>query len=266
MPSTRINDVDLYYEIHGKGVPLLLVAGLASDSQSWQPITGDLAQQYSVITPDNRGVGRTKPSDIDISIQHITNDCIALVRYLGLSSVNLLGHSMGGFVALDCAVRYPEYVDKLILSGTSAFNSKRNNALFLDWVSYLESGMDLALWFRNIFYWIFSRRFFEDKEVVNDAIRFAIEYPYLQSRIAFKNQVKAIEDFNCLEGLPGIRSKTMVICGEEDLLFPPEECGNLLSKAIPNAKLSLISNAAHSIHIDNPQAFTDCIQGFLPNH
>ncbi|MDP8313931.1 MAG: alpha/beta hydrolase [Candidatus Celaenobacter antarcticus] len=107
MPSTIVNGIDLYYEIHGKGEPLMLIAGLASDSQSWQPIMEDLSRNYRVITPDNRGVGRTKPSDINISIQKITDDCISLVRHLGLSSVNMLGHSMGGFVALDCAIRYP---------------------------------------------------------------------------------------------------------------------------------------------------------------
>lgn len=96
MPNTVINGVDLYYEIHGKGMPLMLVAGLASDSQSWKPIIGDLSRHYLVITTDNRGVGRTKPQNIGISIQQIADDCIALIRHLGSSSVNLLGHSMGG--------------------------------------------------------------------------------------------------------------------------------------------------------------------------
>ena len=81
MPSTIVNGIDLYYEIHGKGAPLMLIAGLASDSQSWQPIMKDLSRNYRVITLDNRGVGRTKPSDINISIQKITDDCISLVRH-----------------------------------------------------------------------------------------------------------------------------------------------------------------------------------------
>ena len=136
MPSTIINGVDLYYECHGKGKPLMLVAGLASDSQSWQPIVDELAQDYLVILLDNRGAGRTKPQNIEISIQHIVDDCIAIIGYLGLSSVTLLGHSMGGLVALDCAIRYPERISRLILVGTSAFNTERNNALFHDWAAY----------------------------------------------------------------------------------------------------------------------------------
>ncbi|MFC1461909.1 alpha/beta fold hydrolase [Verrucomicrobiota bacterium] len=264
MPNTIINDVDLYYEIQGKGTPLMLVAGLASDSQSWQPVMKDLSRQYRVITPDNRGVGRTKPSDIDISIQQIADDCIALVRYLGLSSVNLLGHSMGGFVALDCAIRYPEHVSKLILAGTSAFNSERNNALFLDWVSYLESGMNLKLWFKNMFYWLFSRQFFENEKIVNDTIRLATEYPYPQSKVAFRNQVMAVAGFNCMDRLSEISSKTLVFSGKEDLLFPRGESAGLL-QMIPGASFSLIENAAHSIHMEYPRAFTDCVLKFLNN-
>jgi len=262
MPSTVINHVDLFYEIHGKGMPLMLVAGLATDSQSWQPIIGDLSLHYLVITPDNRGVGRTKPQDIGITIQEVADDCIALIRHLGLSSVNLLGHSMGGFVALDLAIRYPGCVNKLILAGTSASNSRRNDALFSDWASCLESGMDVGLWFRNIFYWIFSARFFENEAAVNDAVRYAIEYPYPQSAIAFRNQVKAIASYDCTEGLSGVTAKTMVISGKEDLLFPTEVCARL-AQAISGAASSVIDNAAHSIHMEQPRAFTDCVLEFL---
>ncbi len=265
MPSTIVNGVDLYYECHGKGKPLMLIAGLASDSQSWQPIVEDLAQNYRVILPDNRGAGRTKPQDIETSIQHIADDCSALIEHLGLSPVTLLGHSMGGFVALDCAIRYPEHVSKLILAGTSAFNSERNNALFHDWTSYLGSGMDLERWFRNTFYWIFSRCFFENKETLSDAVRFAIEYPYPQSSIAFEKQVKAIKEFNCQKSLPSIKPKTLIIFGKEDLLFPPEENIKVL-QAIPSTNVSLIANAAHSIHMENPKAFTDCVSYFLSNY
>lgn len=264
MPNTIVNGVDLYYEIHGKGPALMLVSGLASDSQSWQPIIKDLSRHYCVIIPDNRGTGRTKPQDIETSIQKITDDCVSLIRYLGLSSVALLGHSMGGFVTLDCAIRYPKHVSKLILAGTSAFNSARNNALFSDWASYLESGMELESWFRNIFYWIFSKHFFEDNDALNDAVRFAVEYPYPQSSIAFTKQVNAIEEFGCLEELPNIRVKTLILCGNGDLLFPPEESIKVL-QAIPGSTFSLIEDAAHSIHMENPKGFTDCILNFLSN-
>ena len=265
MPDTIINGIDLYYECSGKGRPLMLIAGLASDSQSWQPIVEELSRHYLLVLPDNRGVGRTKPQDVETSIHHIADDCIALIKYLGLSSVTLLGHSMGGFVALDCAIRHPEHVSKLILAGTSAFNSERNNALFHDWASYLRSDMDSELWFRNIFYWIFSRRFFENQEALNEAVRFAVEYPYPQSYRAFEKQVAAVREFNCEKSLQNIRVKTLLIYGKDDLLFPAEESIGVL-QAIPGTSVSVIEGAAHSIHMENPKAFAVSVSHFMDSH
>lgn len=262
MPNIAINGVDLYYETHGKSMPLMLVAGLASDSQSWPTIMDDLSRHCLVIAPDNRGAGRTLPQYIEISIHKMADDCLALSRHLGLSSVNLLGHSMGGFVALDLAIRYPDCVNKLILAGTSSFSSRRNNSLLSNWASYLEKGMEPHLWFRNIFYWIFSSRFFEDEAAVNDAVRYAVEYPYPQGTIAFRNQVKAIANFDCTQTLKRVAAKTMVISGKEDLLFPPE-AGARLAQSIRDATFCVIDNAAHAMHMEQPHAFTDCVLEFL---
>jgi pimeloyl-ACP methyl ester carboxylesterase len=262
MPNIKINGIDLHYEMHGKGIPLMLIAGLGSDSQSWQPIIEQLSRYCLVIAPDNRGSGRTRPQDVGISIQQIADDCMKLAEHLGLSSVNLLGHSMGGFIAMELAIRRPDSINKLILAGTSAFNSKRNDSLFFDWTSWMESGMDTKLWFRNVFYWLFSARFFENEAAVNNALRYAIEYPYPQSAYAFRNQIEAIAGFDCSEHISGITIKTLVISGKEDLLFPPEVSARL-AEAIPGAVFSVIENAAHSIHMEQPRAFTDCILEFL---
>jgi pimeloyl-ACP methyl ester carboxylesterase len=262
MASIKLNNIELYYQVEGKGNPLLLIAGLGSDSQSWVPILPELLKYFTIITPDNRGVGRTKSNNTEFSIQQIADDCIALIKHLGYSSVNLLGHSMGGFVAQDIAIRYPEYVSNLILASTSSIDSKRNNALFNDWVSFLESGMDLKLWFRNIFYWLFTKDFFKNEKLLDETIHYAIEYPYPQNKNDFKNQVKAISEFDCQKQLSEISSKTMVINGKEDILFPPEESKKSL-QMINGAKFSVIENSAHSIFIEEPKAFTDCVLNFL---
>ena len=263
MPNILINEVNLYYEIHGnKGEPLLLIAGLASDSQSWQPVIDRLSQHHLVITFDNRGAGRTTPQNTKISIQQIADDTIALIKHLGYSSVNILGHSMGGMVAMDIAIRYPDYVDKLILVATSSSNSKRNNALFADWVTYLEMEMEPKLWFKNIFFWIFSQEFFENELAVKEAVQYSIDYPYPQLPIAFRNQIKAIKDFDCTKDLSRVTARTMVVSGKEDLLMPEEVCSSL-AQAIHKASFSVIPKAAHSIHSDQPQLFTDCVLEFI---
>jgi pimeloyl-ACP methyl ester carboxylesterase len=262
MSNIVLNRVNLYYETHGEGEPLILIAGLASDSQSWQPVLTELSRHYRVIIFDNRGVGRTKPLEAENSIQLMADDCIALLKYLGLSSAHFLGHSMGAFVALDCAIRYPEFVSKLIVVSGSAFNSMRNRALFEDWVSYLENGMKPDLWFKNFFYWIFTKHFFEDKKALDIAVAFAVAYPYKQTTIAFKNQVGAINRYNCSQELSEIQSKTLVIIGKEDLLFTPEEIAGIFP-AIPKVSYSFVDHAAHAILMEKPKEFINQIRFFL---
>ena len=262
MPKLAINDIELYYEVKGEGLPLLLIAGLASDSQSWQPIIGELTSRCQVITLDNRGVGRTSPLDAETGIHTMATDCIALVRHLGLKSVNVLGHSMGGFVAQECAIHYPQYVDKLILAATSSYNSRRNNDLFSNWGCSLEAGLDLKIWFRSIFHWVLSERFFEDEKAIDDAVQFEVDYPYPPSAIAFRKQVDAIADFNCTDKLSTISARTLVIGGNEDLLFPVQTCKDL-ARRIPGAFFTVQDKAAHSIYLENPTVFIRTVLNFL---
>src|SRR5437899_7562419 len=170
MATFSHDGIDSYYEIQGEGAPLLLIAGLASDSQSWQPVIAELASHYRVITVDNRGTGRTTPQDAPTSIRAMTDDCVALLDHLGLPSVHVLGHSMGGFVAQDCAIRHPERVDALVLAATSSVSPRRNNDLFSDWADALSNGADMSAWFRNLFYWIFTARFFDDGRGIEEAV------------------------------------------------------------------------------------------------
>ena len=262
MPTLKLKNIELYYEINGTGEPLLLIPGLASDSQSWEPIIHDLRKKYCVITIDNRGAGRTTPQNEPMTIQNLADDAIALINHLGFSSVNILGHSMGGFVAQDCAIRYPKYISKLILVATSSYNSKRNIELFQDWVTYRENNIPIDLWFKNMFYWIFSKRFFESKTFLNNAIKYSVEYPYPQTTIALKNQINAINKFNCLKDLSKITAKTLVISGEEDLLFPYKDNIKQL-KRIKNINFSLLKGAAHAIHSEKPLEFISIINDFL---
>jgi pimeloyl-ACP methyl ester carboxylesterase len=261
MATATINGAQLYYEVKGSGTPLLLIAGLAADSHTWQPVIKELARHFLVITLDNRGAGRSGAAD-EISIKQMADDCFGLVRHLGFSSVNLLGHCMGGLVAQNCAVRYPGIVTKLVLVSTAARNSHRNNALFSDWASALEAEMEPALWFRNLFYWTLSRRFFDNEASVRAAVRAAIEYPHAQSKLSFRSQVNAVAAFDGRRKLSRISAKTLVIGGKEDLLFPADDFA-ALAASISGASLATIDNAAHSIHVENPRAFTESILGFL---
>ena len=259
-----LSDVELYYEVYGDGPPLLLVAGLASDSQSWGSSLPPLAEHFTVICPDNRGVGRSKPADAPISIDKMADDCAALVRSLGYEKVYVLGHSMGGFVAQKMAVRFPELVDRLVLAGSGSKFSARNAALFSDAVETLERGADPVLWFRNIFYWLFTPAFFEQPGMLDAAVNYALNYPWPQETVSFRNQVEAVRNFDATADLPKITAPTLVLAGAEDLLFTPDESREFATR-LPNATLEIIEGAAHSIHMERGSEFVRAIIEFLTN-
>lgn len=262
MPVIALKDIDLYYELHGQGPPMLLIAGLASDSQSWLPATAALSQHFRVITFDNRGVGRTVPMDVPVSVKMMAADCVELIKHLQFEKVHVLGHSLGGLVAMELAVSHPERVDKLILEATVSMLSGRNRALFGDWIFLLSSEMSDAYWFRNLFYWIFSPAFFENSLWLETAVQSAIHYPYPQTREACIRQIQSAMEVDIHQSLGRIKSQTLVLTGQYDLLFSTEEVEALVNQ-IPKASGQQIKDAAHAIHLENPLDFTEAIIAFL---
>lgn len=262
MPHIEHNDLSLYYETHGSGQPLLMVAGLASDSQSWQNVIPSLSARFQVIVFDNRGVGRTQPMNEFASIANMANDCVHLLDFLGIAKAHVLGHSMGGFIAQKLAICHPERISSLILAGTTARISARINELLCGWAEDLKRGADKAEWLKSVFRWLFTKSLMQNPLVVTAAIEYALNYPYPQSYDAFANQVKALAGFDSSSELSKITVPSLVIAGKEDILFSVEEQA-ALARGIASAKMLVIPHAAHSIHIEQSEAFCQAIFDFL---
>ncbi len=254
MPVFNHNAIELYYEIHGNGPPLIMLAGLASDSASWLSLLPKLTSHYTVLILDNRGVGRSI-GDCEISIKLMADDCAALICHLGLKKVRLIGHSMGGMTALELSLCYPELIESIVLVATAARNTARNNLLFADWSDWYESTLNRKAWYRSVFTWIFTERFFENPQIVDDYVAYQLDYPWQQSARSFKNQVKAIKEYNSESRLFQVRVNTCVIAGRQDILLPVH-CSIKLAEQIPGAMLKIIEGAAHSVHTEQPDIFS----------
>ena len=261
MPTLQLNGITLYYEVHGTGMPLVLIAGLASDSQSWGPVIPDLARQFQVILFDNRGSGRTAPQDLPLSLSQIAHDVLELLNRLAVPAAHILGHSMGGYIAQLLTLKHPERIRRLILAGTSPQSSHRNGQLMQDW---RNADLTSEEFVRNFFYWIYSRHFFENPGSVKRALNYVLQYPYGQSKTAFSNQISACTHFTGAGDLQQISAPTLVLCGNEDILVPVVESRQLAAQ-IPGAQLSVIENAAHAIHMEKPAEFVTRVTNFL-NH
>lgn len=183
----KVNDIHMYYEIHGEGEPLVLIAGLGTDLSEYDGIIRWLAKNYRVLAFDNRGAGRTDKPDIPYSIEMMADDTERLLDALAMRRTHILGISMGGRIALALALRHPERVNRLVLVSTSAQSSKRH------WRLRLLS-------------------------IVTNAPIFRSKYP--QPHYAFMRQRQASFAYNCSERLHELQIPTVIMHGKKDRIAP----------------------------------------------
>jgi len=262
MPRVKIGAISLYYETHGKGHPILLIAGLNSDNASWTGVCGKLAKHFRVIAFDNRGSGRSDTSKKILSIREMADDAIGLLDYLQIKKCHVIGHSMGGYIAQELAINYPERVGGLILEATASVSSTRNNTLFNDFLRRFEKDHDNEALMRLWTYWSFSPKTFERKNFIASFIKNASAYPYLQSAEGFKGQIDTIASFNACARIKNIKAKTFVIMGSDDILILPAESMRLV-RSVKGSVFEEIKDAGHCIHVESPDVFTSKAIRFL---
>jgi pimeloyl-ACP methyl ester carboxylesterase len=119
MPAIRVNGISIYYELHGEGIPLVLIMGLRRNLEWWYCQIPELSKHFKVITLDNRGAGRSDKPDMEYSIRLFADDTAGLMEALGIHNAHILGVSMGGYIAQELALNYPDKVRSLILGCTS---------------------------------------------------------------------------------------------------------------------------------------------------
>lgn len=140
-----VNGLDLYYEVHGTGQPLILLhGGLVTAELQFEPLLPLLAQSRQVVAVDLQGHGHTADIDRPLSYEAMADDIAALIGHLGLGRADLFGYSLGGGVALQTAIRHPDTVDKLVvasapyrrdgwspewMAGTSGLNAEAATAM-----------------------------------------------------------------------------------------------------------------------------------------
>jgi pimeloyl-ACP methyl ester carboxylesterase len=109
-----VNGLEMYYEIHGSGRPVLLLHGAFMTANSFGELLPGLAARYQVIVPELQGHGRTADIDRALSYEQLADDCTALLRHLGIETADLVGYSLGGAIVLQMALRHPELVRKFV--------------------------------------------------------------------------------------------------------------------------------------------------------
>ena len=119
MPKVKVGDINIYYEIHGEGEPLVLIMGYGGNSGQWFRQIPGLTKEYRVIVFDNRGTGRSDKPDISYTMETMAGDVAGLLDAIDIPAAHVYGVSMGGMIAQHVALNYPEKVKGLVLGCTT---------------------------------------------------------------------------------------------------------------------------------------------------
>lgn len=257
MPQFQNGAASVHYEIIGSGKPLLLIAGTASDGASWGPLL-PLLPDRQLILIDNRGSGRTKV-DGPIELGEMIGDCAALIEHLGLGPIDVVGHSLGGFLGLGLAAMHPDKVSRLVTLASAGISPK-THIVFND-LSRLYFVLPPQDWFRLLYPWLFSDPFFADEANVAAAAEASTNYEFRQSPGDFARQIAALNRAPALD-LSAIRCPVLAVSGDLDLIATPGMVEALHAK-VPNFLRHSIPYAAHSLHWEAPQAVAAEIRSFL---
>ncbi len=214
--TTKFAFNEINYEIAGSGKTLALIHGIGGNTQSWETIVPLLSGHYRVLTWDVRGHGQSDKPEGSYSAELFASDLAALLRTLGIGSAFVLGHSMGGVIALRFALDFPDLCNALIVSSSSAEVNPQATKYWQDLATtVLEKGMG-AIPFDPTR--TFSRGFVErNPEVVEEFARNRpVNDPSCYARAAL-----AVSKYNYNEELGRIRCPTLIIVGDQDVLAPP---------------------------------------------
>jgi len=257
MPMLHLRDFELHYEITGQGEPVLFIHGLGSSGRDWQEQTGFFADRYQVITVDVRGHGQSGKTAGAYSIPLFAEDIVKLLEALQISPVHMVGISMGGMIAFQMAVSYPDLLKSLVIVNSSPeFIVRSFKEQLLVWQRFLIVRL---LGMRKMGE-VLSRRLFPKPE--QEELRKILVERWAENDIqAYEKAMKAIVGWSVADRIGDIRCPTLVIASDED--YTPVEVKEEYVRKMPNAKLVVIEDARHAVTAEHPAEFNAVLDTFL---
>lgn len=262
MPRVNANGLDIYYELHGDGPPVLNISGTGGDLRTMPAAANPLTNSFRVLSYDQRCLGQTTGGEhAEPTMADYADDAAALLDALGCEPPHVVGTSFGGMVALNLAVRRPDHIDRLVLNCTSPGGDHPSYPLHE--LSHLPPGEAFAERMR-----ITDRRWDPDAPEPMPGLGafydlFAAQASTERSPEAeagLRRQLAARAGHDVVESLPTIEHPTLVCAGRWDDLAPLAN-SELLAERIPDARLEVF-DGGHLFLLQDRTAFP-AIAGFL---
>lgn len=267
MPKVKVGDINMYYEIHGKGEPLVNIPGAGSTLNGFYRFTPVFARKYRVVLYDPRGAGRTDAPDIPYTTEMMADDLAELLDAIGIDSAHILGASMGGMIAQQFALRYPQRVRSLILACTK-FGGSYEIPVDAEILEYWEHPKQLSpedIIMQGLRFQMSQEFIDKNPDLIKQLITEALEAPPPVSPQSGMHQVQAILGHNTYDRLPEIKAPTLVINGDADRMSPVGN-GRILASRIPGAELVILKKMGHAFMIEAFDESNRIMLDFLKRH
>lgn len=261
MPQARLRDgAELYYEIHGSGPPLFLVAGLGGDGRWWGANVAELAKDFTVVVHDHRGTARSTLSRIDYSVAQMADDALQLIDALGFDRVHWCGHSTGGAMGQVLAIEHPARIDRLVLSATWAKTDAFFRRLFevrslmlreLGPTAYLKASalaLNSPAWVRD-----------HDADLAAAEARATETIPVPEIVLS---RIAAIVAHDRREQLQRVVAPTLALCARDDTVTPLYFTEELV-RLIPGARAHVLPDGGHAYPNVHAAEFRRVMTAFL---
>ena len=261
--KVKVGDIEIGYKMFGKGDPILFIPGFSMTMDMWEPMLNKLPSNHTIILFDNRGIGQTaatgNESAATFTIGQLANDTALLINALKIKQpIEVLGLSLGGFVAQELALLHPEKVNRLILVASSCGSNQSipPQVSPQDFKS-ISSGIASKEVFANTLFpqeWIQNNTQYIEDEFIFPTGKVSAESLQLYSAAAGM--------WDSCERLSNLSKPTLVITGTQDITSPPEN-SVMLAEKIPGAWLIQIEGGGHGVMFQYPQLFEKVLETFL---
>lgn len=257
MTMITLDGLQVHYEMYGQGAPVLLIHGLGSSTEDWEPQVDALRGTFTVVTYDVRGHGRTAKPREKYSVKQFAGDAARLIEHLGLGPMHVVGLSMGGMIAFQLATDRPDLARSIVIVNSGP------EMILRTWRE------KFAIYQRSVIVRLMGMK--KMGEVLATRLLPAPEHEVLRRTFverwgrndpgAYLRALSALVGWSVMSRLPTIQCPVLVVAADQD--YTPVEWKRAYTSAMPRATLVVIPDSRHMMPVETPGAFHDVLIPFL---
>ncbi len=255
MPSVRVGGINLHYEVYGRGDPIVLSHGFLDNCSVWRDLVEMMAGKHTVVLYDHRGHGRSDKPRGDYSVRSLAEDLHGLLLGLDLDRVAVVGHSLGGMIALTLALEHPHLVSKLVLVCTTARLVPQ-----LQITGRVMAGMGYL-----VPYGMFAEKFMKLRVVdpsEESADAGSDRVTRTPKHVAYDCGKRLLTGYDVRRSVSRVKAPTLILAGERDR-GAPVAMSRFLHREIKGSRLHIMPGCGHLPMIEKPREFNSLLLDFL---